>query len=232
MQLTDLQTTTPARDFRLGWFVCLSLAVHAVVLGVWLALPHNHFGVAGGSVMNVTIHAILARPDSSTKDQPPPMQPEKKALASPRPSPQKRQSGREEVTPPPPSVEPQHDTQQAVSTPSASKTQTVRPENDGQHQEQQRQQVLGQIRLALAKHFHYPMQARRLGWQGTVLLGFHLNSNGRIEAIRIRHSSGHTVLDRAAISALEKVKQIQGDQQRLILAQDLTLPVIYHIERR
>jgi protein TonB len=83
------------------------------------------------------------------------------------------------------------------------------------------------LQQALARHFRYPLLARKRGWQGEVLLAFRLESDGRILDARIARSSGYRLLDRAALDALGRIKGIDnGAQQGLTLQ----LPVIYRLE--
>ncbi len=64
------------------------------------------------------------------------------------------------------------------------------------------------MRQELARHFNYPLLARRRGWEGEVLLAFRLEADGRITGAHVARSSGYGVLDRAALTALGKVKRI------------------------
>jgi TonB family protein len=61
----------------------------------------------------------------------------------------------------------------------------------------------------LSKHFHYPKAAQRRNWQGEVLVEFKILANGTIENIHINKSSGYTILDNAAIKALEKINRYE-----------------------
>ena len=79
----------------------------------------------------------------------------------------------------------------------------------------------------LARHFSYPLLARRRGWQGEVLLAFRLEADGRIIDARVSRSSGYSVLDRAALTALGKIKRIETKTPRGFAMQ---LPVIYRLE--
>ena len=47
---------------------------------------------------------------------------------------------------------------------------------------------------------HYPLLARRRGWQGTVLVGLSVLADGSVESASLRQSSGYGVLDREAIA--------------------------------
>jgi protein TonB len=48
----------------------------------------------------------------------------------------------------------------------------------------------------------YPWLARRRGWQGVVAVFVHVGGNGAVTAASVARSSGHTVLDEAALSAV------------------------------
>ncbi len=50
----------------------------------------------------------------------------------------------------------------------------------------------------------YPEQARKAGWEGTVILGVLVNVGGKAERIEIQGSSGHEALDQAAVEGLKR----------------------------
>jgi protein TonB len=50
----------------------------------------------------------------------------------------------------------------------------------------------------------YPRKARRLGYEGIVMLKVLIDENGRVDDLMVFKSSGHSVLDRAALSAVRK----------------------------
>lgn len=61
----------------------------------------------------------------------------------------------------------------------------------------------------------YPHLARKLGWQGTVLLHVQVSADGRCAAVQLKRSSGHAVLDEAALQAVKTWRFIparQGDR--------------------
>ncbi|MDR0439847.1 MAG: energy transducer TonB [Candidatus Accumulibacter sp.] len=55
------------------------------------------------------------------------------------------------------------------------------------------------IRRRLSEYVFYPEQARRLGLEGTVTLFVEVAGDGRVEDVRLVASSGHPILDNAAI---------------------------------
>ncbi|MEA1970677.1 MAG: energy transducer TonB, partial [Thermodesulfobacteriota bacterium] len=52
----------------------------------------------------------------------------------------------------------------------------------------------------------YPSIAKRKGYEGTVLLSVKILANGTVAELRVKQSSGYSVLDRAALKAVEKWK--------------------------
>lgn len=92
-------------------------------------------------------------------------------------------------------------------------------------------QVLTAVKQQLNQHFVYPLIARRMGWQGRVLLGFHIDASGSIHRVHIKQSSGYAILDSSAMAALNRigtvtVKKIEG----LIGTWQLEIPIIYRLE--
>jgi TonB family protein len=77
--------------------------------------------------------------------------------------------------------------------------------------EAQRDDTLSGTVLKLARPLYkqntappYPRKARRLGYEGIVMLKVLINENGRVDDLMVFKSSGHNVLDRAALSAVRK----------------------------
>jgi len=86
------------------------------------------------------------------------------------------------------------------------------------------------LRHALAPYFHYPLLARRRGWEGIVKLGMHIDATGRLSRVRILHSSGYALLDQAARKSLRQLIVVPrsgkpSDRQEL----DMVLPIQYRL---
>lgn len=93
-----------------------------------------------------------------------------------------------------------------------------------------RQAVLARLESELARHFHYPLLARRRGWEGEVVLNLRLDGQGRIDSMEIAKTSGHGILDRAALDAVTKISRIPDAAELLGGAgMHLQLPVIYRL---
>lgn len=72
-------------------------------------------------------------------------------------------------------------------------------------------EYLGRIRAALMTHKEYPMVAQRMGITGSATVSFSIESNSTFTHIAIRRSSGHEILDKAAMAT---VKNQSGQHQR------------------
>ncbi|MEN6622243.1 MAG: energy transducer TonB [Smithella sp.] len=82
------------------------------------------------------------------------------------------------------------------------------------------------IRNKILRNISYPDAARRMGWQGKVLLSFIIKANGSVKGFNIIQSSGFTVLDKDAI---ETVKDTAPFPKPPAEAQ-LVIPIIYRLE--
>ena len=75
---------------------------------------------------------------------------------------------------------------------------------------------LSPARLEYAKHLYasllkavrYPQSARPGKLEGVVVVQFQVKSDGRISSRRILTSSGHAILDQAALQAVDRVNRL------------------------
>jgi len=65
------------------------------------------------------------------------------------------------------------------------------------------------LQAEIARHRHYPHIARRMRHEGTVEVGFVVLADGRLTAIEVLKSSGHRLLDEAAVQAVREVGQFR-----------------------
>lgn len=103
--------------------------------------------------------------------------------------------------------------------------------NAGASSEAQRAEARKAIVAELARHFSYPRLAQRRGWEGTVVLTVRILPDGRLDEIRIKRSSGRTLLDRSARRALAHVQRLPAFADRV--GEDglaLEIPVTYRLE--
>ncbi len=66
------------------------------------------------------------------------------------------------------------------------------------------EQLLRTIRRQIERVWTYPDAARRDGLEGTVWLRFRIAPDGSVEHVEVDRSSGHTLLDDAAVSAVRR----------------------------
>lgn len=86
------------------------------------------------------------------------------------------------------------------------------------------------LRTELDKHFVYPPVARRNGWEGRVDIVVRLDHEGRLNALRIVHSSGYAILDQDALITLKKIGTIPQARPWLRgYSYDTQLPVLYRL---
>jgi protein TonB len=107
---------------------------------------------------------------------------------------------------------------------------TDEPMVDTQRQQAIRLMIIDWLQAELKQHFSYPFQARRRGWQGTVILEFTVATRGGITDIRIAESSGHQMLDRNAEKTLQHIAR-SGMASLPYVGQTMSLavPVSYRL---
>ncbi len=62
------------------------------------------------------------------------------------------------------------------------------------------------VKDLITRNLVYPVVARRMKWQGTVEVSFVVLETGNVENIRIVASSGHSVLDKNVVDAIQQVQ--------------------------
>lgn len=65
-------------------------------------------------------------------------------------------------------------------------------------------EFLEEVRKRIEKNKFYPLEARRAGYEGTVLISFEVFRDGRIGDVRVLKSSGYELLDRAGVEAVRR----------------------------
>lgn len=78
----------------------------------------------------------------------------------------------------------------------------------------------------------YPRAARRRGMEGEVLLKVLVNEKGLVEELELVNSSGHRVLDRAALAAVRRWAFTPGRRGDEAISMWVTVPVRFVIDRR
>ncbi len=85
---------------------------------------------------------------------------------------------------------------------------------------------LSLIREIVGSYITYPPIARRMGWEGTVVLSFRLLPDGSLESVKVLKSSGHEILDRNALTALKRSSGKLPKPERAVVVE---LPVVYRL---
>lgn len=73
----------------------------------------------------------------------------------------------------------------------------------------------------------YPAAARSRGWQGQVLLRVKVTAEGYSESVTVERSSGHDLLDEAAVTAVEKWRFIPARRGTTAVACTVRVPIIF-----
>ena len=86
-------------------------------------------------------------------------------------------------------------------------------------------QVVKAAQKKLSQHLYYPPAAVSRGIEGEVRLLVTLTADGRIADVSIAASSGHALLDNAAIKAAYAMGALVGSEMR-----ELILPVVFRLQ--
>lgn len=100
-------------------------------------------------------------------------------------------------------------------------------EDEEEYKEEFLKENLSVISELIRSYLTYPVVARRMGWEGRVVVSFRLLPDGRIEDIRIEESSGYEVLDR---NTLRVVRLASGEFPKPDRPVEIRLPVVYRLE--
>jgi periplasmic protein TonB len=82
------------------------------------------------------------------------------------------------------------------------------------------------IRDKVLKNISYPAIARRMGWQGKVILSFIIAADGSVREVKIVQSSGFSVLDK---NAFETVKDTAPFPKPPVEAK-LIMPIVFRLD--
>ena len=77
----------------------------------------------------------------------------------------------------------------------------------------------------LSEHLFYPPEAIARGIEGEVRLILRLSADGSVESVDVAASSGHAILDNAAIKAAYAMGRLTGASSR-----ELILPVVFQLQ--
>jgi TonB family protein len=104
----------------------------------------------------------------------------------------------------------------------------------GEHEltsEAKYRQVRAALNQALLPIFEYPHVARRRGWQGRVKVGLYLEAGGDLSRVYLVESSGHSLLDKAAVKNVTSLRNVPAATQWLDSSgMEVVLPVSYQLD--
>jgi len=84
---------------------------------------------------------------------------------------------------------------------------------------------LAMLQAWLEKHKEYPRRAQRRRQEGTALLYFVMDREGRVIEYHLQQSSGHDLLDREVAAMIERAQPEEMDRARL----ELVVPVQFFL---
>jgi protein TonB len=76
----------------------------------------------------------------------------------------------------------------------------------------------------------YPLAARRRGFEGRVLLSAHVRDDGTCIEVRLRQSSGHALLDHAALGAVSRWRFVPARRGDRAVDSWVTVPIVFRLE--
>jgi protein TonB len=88
------------------------------------------------------------------------------------------------------------------------------------------------IAATLAKYKRYPKYARKQGQEGTVLLSFTVLSSGLVKDIKIKKSSGHSLLDRSVKKMLQQASPLPAfPAQQTARELNISIPIVFKLNQ-
>lgn len=185
---------------------------------IWLFAPEEQFTPAQPLIMQVSMVTVSApKPQPAPPKPPEPKkQPVVKPLKKPPPIVQKAPDFAPVQAPEPPAPAPA-----AAATPSPVSAPAP---------------VVEQFTEAnfRANYLHnpkpeYPAIAKSRGWQGKVMLRVQVSADGNADAVSIDTSSGHEMLDEAAMDAVKKWKFIAAKRGETAVPSAVIVPIIFSL---
>ncbi len=205
--------------------VALVAAAHALLAWSWLMLPSFSKPVRHELSVSIRLPAPPqpappeAKPPEPPKPKPELPKPKLKPVQEPRPAepPQPAQQVEVPDVPDetPSSEEVSSAPSQSIGDPHAPASPLREPDREPDYQ------------AAYLKNPppSYPMVARRMGWQGRVVLSVEVLANGSPGQVNVHQSSGHDVLDKAAIKAVSGWRFVAARQNGQAVSKRFLVPI-------
>jgi periplasmic protein TonB len=224
-----------------GWLAAISLYVAALVAA------HNLAGMTQPPepwpMQKAAFHVVFETPTPPAPAQPEPL-PAAGSTAAPDPAPSPPAASVEPETapvmlppPPLPKPSPPHSVAPARATPAiASAEPSAAPAPEQQPAAAPPPQVAALMPprpisgVAGNPNPDYPLEARRRGLQGRVMLRVEVSAAGLPLAVNVASSSGHAALDRAAIAAVERWRFVPATQAGVPVPGRAEVPIQFRLE--
>ena len=148
---------------------------------------------------------VQTKTDAPEPLQQEPRRPPPKRVAKARPS--RRMAAKKVTHTPPAKATPKEPLSPSAAAPAAAPRplETTTPTVPAVQLSHIRQAYLADLVSAIHRNKYYPRKARRRSEQGTVVVRFMIEQDGRLSAISVAHSSGIRRLDEAALKTLRKL---------------------------
>lgn len=75
---------------------------------------------------------------------------------------------------------------------------------------------LRRAQASLSRHLYYPPEAVAQGMEGEVILLLTLAETGQLMSVEIARSSGHALLDQAALDATRRIGRLPGSRRQML----------------
>lgn len=164
--------------------------------------------------LSLVLHAVVLFPDAVKFAAPPAQPPLEASLRLPAKTPPRAEEPllKDTVSTDPPAVKPPPASRPATPAgPTLSKAAAKRQ--------------VESARRKLSQHVYYPPDAVARGLEGEVRLLLRVSDDGSITDVSIAASSGHAILDQAAVKAAYAMGKVNWVQSR-----ELILPVVFRLE--
>lgn len=76
----------------------------------------------------------------------------------------------------------------------------------------------------------YPSIARSRGWEGKVILQVHVSADGDAQQVSVSQSSGHDILDEAAVNAVEGWRFVPAKRGDKAVASTVNVPINFKLD--
>ena len=217
MPLKLKQTDLPSRDRML--VVILVVLLHVLLLGYWASLPlpatvHHEMSAS----ITIVPNPVQAAPQRTTPRPPVQTKPKPAPVLQPKPA----------VSAEPAEI--RRDQAAVVPQPAApAETASSRPTVDAPPVPPDREPDYRAAYLSNPVPA-YPMVARRMGWQGKVVLNVEVLANGLPGQIKLHQSSGREVLDNAAANTVKNWRFVPAQHAGRAVTQWFRVPINFSLE--